>query len=341
MRHRIAFVGFGVVGQGLGKILVEKKKYLKEKYNFDYSVVGICDMLKGSIMDENGIDLKNVLKKLKKNRKIGDKKIEPVDMIKNTDADIIVEVTYTDLKTGEPAFTHMKTALKNKKHVVTTNKGPIALKYKELKKIAEKNNVQLKFEGTVLSGTPSLNLSIEALAGAEIKSVKGIVNGTTNYILTEMEKGKKYEDVLRKAQQLGYAEADPKGDVEGWDAVAKAVIIANTILGGDLKIKDVERKGIKRITLRQVEAARDRGKKIKLLAKVWKEKGKIKASVKPEELPITDFLSNVSGVTNALTFETENLGSVTIVGPGAGGVETGQALLNDMLAINRMGKQNV
>lgn len=109
-------------------------------------------------------------------------------------------------------------------------------------------------------------------------------------------------------------------------------------MGADLKIKDVERKGITKITLKQVEAARDRGKKIKLLAKVWKEKDKIRASVKPEELPFTDFLSNVSGVTNALTFETGNLGSVTIVGPGAGGIETGQALLNDMLAINRMVK---
>jgi homoserine dehydrogenase len=336
MKYRLAFVGFGVVGQGLGKILVEKKKFLKEKYDFDYSVVGICDMIKGSIVDEEGVDLKGVLRNVKKNKKISDKKIEPVDMIKNTNADIVIEVTYTDLKTGEPAFTHIKTALENRKHVVTTNKGPIALKYKELKKVAEKNNVMLRFEGTVLSGTPSLSLSIETLAGAEIKSVKGIVNGTTNYILTEMEKGRKYEDVLRKAQQLGYAEADPKGDVEGWDAVGKAVILANTVMGGDLKIKDVGRKGITKITLRQVEAARDRGKKIKLLAKVWKEKGKIKASVKPEELPFTDVLSNVSGVTNALTFETGNLGSVTIVGPGAGGVETGQALLNDMLAINRM-----
>lgn len=199
MRYRLVFVGFGVVGQGLGKILVEKKKYLKEKYDFDYVVVGICDMIKGSIVDEKGIELKDVLKKLKKNNKISDKKIEPVEMIKNTNADIIIEATYTDLKTGEPAFTHMKTALENKKHVVTTNKGPIALKYKELKEIAEKNNVMLRFEGTVLSGTPSLNLSVDALAGAGIKSVRGIVNGTTNYILTEMEKGRKYEDVLRKA----------------------------------------------------------------------------------------------------------------------------------------------
>ena len=336
MKHRLAFVGFGVVGQGLGEILAEKKNYLKEKYDFDYDVVGICDMLKGSIVDEKGIELKDVLKKLKKNKKISDEKVEPVKMIKNTSADIVIEATYTDLKTGEPAFTHLKTALENKKHVVTTNKGPIALKYKELKEIAEKNNVMLRFEGTVLSGTPSLNLSIEALAGAEIISVRGIVNGTTNYILTEMEKGRKYEDVLRKAQELGYAEADPKGDVEGWDAVGKAVILANTVMGGDLKINDVERKGITKITLRQVEAARDRGKKIKLLAKVWKEKDKIRASVKPEELPFTDFLANVSGVTNALTFETDNLGSVTIIGPGAGGIETGQALLNDMLAINRM-----
>lgn len=336
MKYNLCFIGFGVVGQGLAKILLDKKEKLKKKYGFEYEVVGICDMIKGSVVNDKGIDLSKILNSVRKTGKISGDKSSAVDIIKNTNADIIIEVTYTNFHTGEPGTTHIKTALDCKKHVVTTNKGPIALAYKELKETADRNKVKLRFGGTVLGGTPALNLGIESLAGAEIKSVRGILNGTTNFILTEMEKGMKYEAALRKAQQLGYAEADPSSDVEGFDATGKAVILANTLMGGELKIKDAERKGIAGITLKQIEDARDRGKKIKLVARVWQEKGGVKASVKPEELPVKDFLATVNGVLNAITFETDIVGNITIIGPGAGGIETGEALLSDMLAIHRM-----
>jgi len=267
---------------------------------------------------------------------IGIKDFDSIKTIKETDTNLIIETTPTNVKTGEPGLTHMKTALQSKKFVVTTNKGPIALAYPELKKLADENGVCIRFEGTVLSGTPSLNLALEALAGCSISKVQGIVNGTTNFILTKMEDGKGYKDALREAQELGYAETDPTADVEGWDAAVKTVIMANVVMGGNVTIEDVQRKGITEITLDDVKKAKENNKRIKLVAEVLKEEDGIKVSVLPKELPLTHPLANVMNAINALTFTTDHLGDITIIGPGAGRVETGQALLADILAINRL-----
>jgi len=341
MKWKIGIIGFGNVGQALVRILhATKKGILKKKYSFDFKVMAIADPIKGSVYDENGLDLKEIVDLLNTKGNIRDYSrgitdLDSIKMIKETNTNLIVEATPTNVKTGEPGLTHIKTALENKKHVVTTNKGPIALAYPELMKLAKENNVYLRFEGTVLSGTPSINLVLEALAGCDILKVQGIVNGTTNFILTKMEEGMIYEDALKEAQRLGYAEADPTADVEGWDAAVKTVIIANVMMGGDITIKDVDRKGITEITLEDVKKAKENKKRIKLIAEVYREGEKIKARVSPKELPLTHPLANVMGAINALTFTTDHLGDVTIIGPGAGRIETGQALLNDILAIHR------
>jgi len=290
--YNIVFIGFGVVGTGLAEILHNKKEYLKNKYDFEYNVLGICDLIKGSIYDASGLDLGKVLKLNKEKGKIIDypareKGLESVEMIKKPEVDIVVEVTPTNVKTGEPGLTHYRTALENKKHIVSTNKGAIALKYRELKEIADKNNVYLGFEGTVISGTPAINLATRDLAGCDIKSIQGILNGTTNYILTKMEEGKEYDAVLKEAQKLGYAETDPTADVEGYDPLAKIVILANAVMEGNVNINEVYREGITKITLEDVKRAKKNGKRIKLIGKAWREKGEVKAQIKPEELPLT------------------------------------------------------
>lgn len=337
MRHKLAFIGFGVVGQGLAKLLVEKRAALKKLYGFEYDVVAISDLRKGSAINADGLGLKRVLRDVARTGKLAGKGKGKgaLETIADTDADIVIEVTYTNLETAEPALTHIQTALSHDKHVVTTNKGPIALRYSELMALAAKHDVQLRFEGTVLAGTPSLNLALEALAGASVSSIRGILNGTTNYILTEMERGAKYDAVLRRAQSLGYAEADPTADVDGWDALGKIVILANTKMGAALRIDDVARKGIKHITPRHIENAINRGKKLKLVAKAWRENDVVRAKVGPEEVPMSDILASVSGTTNALVFSTDVLGDVTVIGPGAGGKEAGYALLTDILAVHR------
>lgn len=341
MKWKLAIIGFGNVSQGLIRILASKKEMLKEKYGFDFQLMAISDPIKGSVYDENGLNLVKIIDLLDKTGNIreypaGIKDLDSIKTIKETNTNLIIETTPTNVKTGEPGLTHMKTALQSKKFVVTTNKGPIALAYPELKKLADENGVYIRFEGTVLSGTPSLNLALETLAGCSISKVQGIVNGTTNFILTKMEEGKGYEDALREAQELGYAETDPTADVEGWDAAVKTVIMANVVMGGNVTIEDVQRKGITEITLDDVKKAKENNKRIKLIAEVAKENNMIKVSVSPKELPLTHPLANVMNAINALTFTTDHLGDITIIGPGAGRVETGQALLTDVLAINRL-----
>ncbi|MCK4636958.1 MAG: homoserine dehydrogenase, partial [Methanomicrobia archaeon] len=296
--YNIVFIGFGIVGTGLAEILHNKKEYLKNKYGFEYTVLGVCDLIKGSIYDENGLDLGKLLELNKEKGKIIDypakeKGLKSVEMIKKPEVDIVVEVTPTNVKTGEPGLTHYRTALENKKHIISTNKGAIALKYRELKEIADKNNVYLGFEGTVISGTPAINLATRDLAGCDIKSIQGILNGTTNYILTNMEEGRSYEEVLKEAQEKGYAETDPTADVEGYDPLAKIVILANTVMDGNVDLNKVHREGITKITLEDVEKAKKNGKRIKLIGKAWREKGEVKAKISPEELPLTHPLANV------------------------------------------------
>ncbi len=246
---------------------------------------------------------------------------------------MMVEVTYTDLKTAEPATTHIRTAIDRGMHVVTSNKGPPALHYQELRSLADMAGVRFLFEGTVMSGTPLLNLIRETLAGSKISEIRGILNGTTNYILTRMEEGMTYETALKKAQELGYAEAVPDADVLGWDALAKVTILANVVFGQALKPFDHPCTGITEITPDDIAAARKRGKRYKLIGRVWEERGRVKVSVGPEEVEFTHPLASVGGATNALTISTDTLGEITIVGPGAGKRETGYSLLIDLLHV--------
>lgn len=340
MKFNIAFIGFGVVGQGLTEILLEKKQMLKEQFDLEFSIVAISDLMKGAVYDENGLNMNKIMDLVKEGKKIdtypgGKKGLDSIATIKETNADVIVEVTFTDVKTGEPALTHIKTALENGKHVISTNKGPVVKEVNSLLKIAEKNSVQYGFEGVVLAGTPALNLARYTLAGNKISGFKGIMNGTTNYILTRMEEGMSYEDALKKAQELGYAEADPTGDVEGLDALGKVVILSNVVLGKRIGWEDVKRKGITDISVDDIKQAKQEGKRWKLIGKAEvKKDGSIIAEVAPEKLPLDDPLAGVMEATNALTYYTDELGAVTIVGPGAGKRETGFSLLVDLINMN-------
>lgn len=341
MHFKLAFIGYGTVGQGLTEILLEKKDMLSKKFNFDWTIVAISDIMKGSVYDEKGLDMKKILELVKSGKKLdeypsGKKGMDSIDTIKNTNANTIVEVTFTDVKTGEPALTHIKTALNARKNVVSTNKGPVVKEVLNLLDLAKKNNVHYGFEGVVLAGTPVLNLTKYALAGNKITGFKGILNGTTNYILTRMEEGMSYDDALKKAQELGYAEADPTGDVEGLDALGKVVILTNVALGKKITWQDVERKGITEISKEDIETAKSEGKRWKLIGSAEVQpNGSVKAKVWPEKLPLNDPLAGVGEATNALSFYTDELGPVTIVGPGAGRRQTGFSLLIDLLNINR------
>ncbi len=333
---KIGLIGCGNVGLGLLRILEAKRESLNERYGFSFQVTGIVDPFRGSVGQEEGIDLKKLLEAADAGRTFDDLG-EPIDLdwLLSGRADVVVEATPTNLEDGMPGLGHVRRALAAGCHVVSTNKGPVSLALPELQALAREKGVQYRIEGVLLSGTPAINLAQEALAGCDILSVQGIVNGTTNFILTRMEEGADYDAALAEAQELGYAETDPTADVEGWDAAVKAQVMANIFLGQSLAVNDVERTGISRLTSADIDAAKVRGCRLKLIAKVERVQGAVRAVVAPMELPLSHPLAGVSGAVNALTYHTDHLGEVTIVGPGAGRVETGQALLADLLALNR------
>ncbi len=336
---RLLFIGFGTVAQGLSELLLEKRNELRQRHGLDWKVTGITDMLKGSAHNPEGLDLEQIMTIVEDGRSISDYSDggcawDAPTMIANAEADAMLEVTYTDIKSGQPATDHIRTALGRGMHVTTTNKGPLALFSNELVDLAKTNHVQFFYEGTVMAGTPLLNLIRETLAGSGISEMKGILNGTTNYILTQMEAGMDYAAALRQAQELGYAEAVPDADVFGWDALAKVTILANVVFGANLSPADSPCTGITDISPDQIAAAAADGKRHKLIGRVWRDGSQVRASVEPQLIDLSHPLAGVGGATNAMTVSTDTLGDVTVVGPGAGRRETGFALLNDLIAIN-------
>jgi homoserine dehydrogenase len=338
---RLLFAGFGTVGQGLAELLLEGKEALARECGLEWRVVGISDMLKGSVYNPDGLDLARALETVKRGGSLNDLPDawtggDTLAMIRTVNADVLLEATYTDIKTGEPATSYIKKALRLGKHVVTSNKGPAALHYREIHDLARNSGLQFRIEGTVMSGTPVFHLVESGLAGNTVKEVKGILNGTTNFILTKMEtEGMDYGAALALAQKLGYAEADPTADVEGFDALAKVVILSNVLLGGSLKTTDVPCKGISAISKADVEAAKSQGFRYKLIGHAKSEGGVVTATVSPQKLPLSDPLAGVMGAQNALSLETDLMGRITIQGAGAGKTETGFAILSDILAIHR------
>lgn len=337
MKHKIGILGFGTVGQGITEILLSKKEMLKEKYAYEFDIVAVADFKFGNVYNAEGLDLDLMLEEAKAGIKFSKDQtyMDNITLITGSDTNVWCELSYTDLKDGGPAIGHVKAALGAGKHVVTSNKGPAALAYPEMKALADAKNCRFMIEGTVVAGTPVINLAEGPLAGCTISKIRGILNGTTNYMLTEMEKGMAYDEVLKIAQEKGYAEADPTGDVEGYDARGKVTILANIVMDAGIKITDVPCQGITKITPKDIEKAAAENKRWKLIGSVEMKDGKVLTSVKPEMIDINHPLAGVSGATNALTFTTDLLGDVTIVGPGAGKIETGFSILTDLLAIHR------
>jgi len=337
MKHRIVLIGFGTVGQGLTEILLEKKNSLATQYSFNFEIVGISDLNYGTAYNPNGLNIPQLLECAKtKQRFLTDVKAwDALTLIKESNATVVCELSFTNLVTGEPAISHCKAAFETGKHVITCNKGPAALAYSELKSIADEKGLKFLIEGTVMSGTPLLNLAEGPLAGCTITSARGILNGTTNFILSCMEEGMNYSDALKKAQESGYAEADPTGDVEGFDTKGKVTILANVVMKMPLKIDDVSCKGITGILQDDIETAKKESCRWKLIGSIHREGDRVTASVKPEKLPMELPLAGVMGIMNAVTFTTDLLGDVSIIGPGAGKKETGFAILSDLLQLNR------
>ncbi len=334
---RIILIGYGVVGQSLTRIFTQRENELIKNYGFHPRVVAIADR-GGAAVSPKGLNLEKTLSlkaeegTVAANSEYGRPGMSALSVIENVDAEVIVEATPTNIKDGEPGLSHIETALKTGKHVVTTNKGPLALALPALTELADYNEVYLRFSGTVGGGTPVLDLAKRCLMGDRILSIRGILNGTTNYILTEMDgKHITFEKALNNAQKLGYAETDPSMDIDGIDSACKLVIMANWIMNKRVTLKNVSVKGIRNVTLQDLGEPAKRDCTIKLIGSINE-----KLQVMPTEISKHDPLC-VGGVLNAVTFVSEFAGEETIIGRGAGGMETASAILRDLLDI----KQNL
>ncbi len=330
---RIIICGFGVVGQSLVKLFESRSEDLYAKYGLKPRVVGVFDS-KGSAVDLSGIDLEKLVAAKKKFGSVKNyskikNNISGLNMIKNLDADVLVETTASNYKDAEPGMTHITTAMKKKMHVISVNKGPLALAFPSLLELAAYNQVMLKFSGTVGGGTPILDYAKGSLRGERITSFAGILNGTTNYILTNMANGLSFESALKDAKNKGYVEADESLDLDGLDAAAKLVILANWIMGMKVTMPDIKCTGIRNVTTDDIKNAAKKNCAIKLLASCNRE-----LEVGPKEVSLDDPLC-VNGTLNAIAFTSEHSGTQTIIGKGAGGMETASSILRDLLDIRK------
>lgn len=335
---KLLLIGFGVVGQGLAEILRDKDLELKRKHNFAAKIIGAATASKGALYQSNGLDIAALLQAADggsfahyPNQPGLRRGMTVPDMIALGEADVLVEASPSNLDTAQPALGYCHQALDAGMHLALANKGPVALDYVDLRAKARAKGRQMRYEATVMAGTPTMSLAEDALAGCKIRSARGILNGTTNYILTQMESGMSYDDALAQAQALGYAETDPAGDVEGWDAAGKVLILANALFGRDLALADLDVSGITAISAADIADAKAAGQRFKLIARATANGGEVKAT----RLPLDDPLASVGGSTNAITLETDLLGDVTLIGAGAGKLETGCAIVSDLLAIQR------
>jgi len=326
----VMILGFGGVGQAFAQILNDQEK---AEEGLRYRVVAISDLHQGWAYNEQGLDLALLLDKETRPMQMQSFDIDPEDqtlaLIRDSKLDVMVEATYTT-HDGQPAIAYFREALSNGIHIVTTNKGPVALASKELEQLAKDNSVSLMVEGTVMSGTPVITVLDNIVDTTRVTKIRGIFNGTCNYILTQMRAGMSYQEALEQAQSLGFAEADPKNDVEGWDVALKMLILSNRYMKTDFSLDDIRPKGIDQLSIEDVNNATADGKRWRLIGQIVQQEKNIIISIQPELLSEDDPLFFIDGAINAVNVECGYLGSFTVSGPGAGLLETGYALWADM-----------
>ncbi len=333
---RVAIIGFGNVGQEFARLLLAKRDWLLKKKGLDVEVLAIVTRSKGSLVSKNAIDLAKVLEHLRDLGTLTDfgpetTKESPIGIIQKCDADLMIELTTLNIENGMPAIDHIKAAMDCGMDVITANKGPIAFAYHELRDMARGRGVHLRFEGTVMDGTPIFNLVEKTLPGCEILGLEGVLNSTSNFVLDRMSEGRSMKEAVTEAQRKGIAEADPSLDLDGWDAAAKITALANVLLGADMTPRAVDRKGVGEISKADIEAARAQGKKIKLIASAGRVDGKVKLKVEPLRIGPEHPFWSVDGTSSALTLKTDLMGDLTILERGPGITQTAYAVFSDLL----------
>jgi homoserine dehydrogenase len=325
-------VGIGNVGKELCG-LIEDKRELLNSLGMNIVVVSISDS-KGTAIAQNGLKLKEIVnyKRLGwqgfSNYKSG---YRALDAIRDIESDVVVELT-PSTPNGEPGLSIIQAALKKRKHVVTSNKGPLVVAYKNLVKLAEENNVKLLYEATVAAHVPVFCMLDSCFKADKLLAVRAIFNATTNFIIGEMETGKSFQKALNEAIGAGWAEANYSDDVDGIDAARKVVILANTLFQADAKLEDVKIEGIRNIGP-MIEKARVSNRKVKLICEILREKGKLKMSVAPKLVSLDDSFATVNQGNMAAKFTFETSKEVFVTAQFTSPKQTACAVLNDLTKI--------
>jgi homoserine dehydrogenase len=344
MRADLALVGFGNVGRTFARLLGDRRARLLADYDLDCRVVAIATRTHGCVHSADGVDALVAARRVEAGGLVVDAAarstamsgaLECIERLATSDAPlrVLVETTTLSIEEGRPAIDHVEAALNAGCHVVTANKGPAAFAWRRLQSLAERNGVSFLFEGAVMDGIPVFNLIRETMPAVDILGFRGVVNSTTNEILTALEDGEEFAPALARMQAAGIAEADPSLDIQGWDAAAKAAALANVLFEANTNPHEVDRTGIGRDSGDAARSAVKRGKRLRLVASARRGERPV---VRPVELASGDLLAGLRGTANAIVFETDLLGEVAICQLGGSLTQTAYALLSDLVSVRRI-----
>jgi len=336
---RLVLIGFGAVHQQVARILLDKREDLGERYGLDLLVVGVADS-GGAILQADGLDLAALLAHKQAGNSVctfpnGEPVSAALALARTADYDLLLEASPVNLTDGEPAMSCVRVALGRGRSVVLANKAPLVLDYAGVHELAGQHDARLSFSATVCGGLPVINVGQRDLVGATIHKIEGIFNSTTNYILSRMAAGERYEDALTEAQRRGLAETDPALDVDGWDTANKLVIIANAVLGYPASLADVAVKGITGVRPVQLAEAKANGRAIKLVATAEQQGGRYRFEVKPKAVPANSFLGGVSGWQMGIIFHTDIYEEISMKVDERDPTATAAAMLRDVTTLSR------
>jgi len=331
MTFDLLLVGYGNVAKRFAALLEEQRGVLAREHNLRPRIVGVVTRREGAryVQPEFGRSRSPSALTFIREACLRDRAAARDGRL------VVVETTTLDVQSGRPAIDHVRAALGAGAHVVTANKGPVAFAYRRLTRAADRAGRRFLFESAAMDGIPIFNLVRETLPAVSIAGFRGIVNSTTNYILTAMEQGQAFEAALAEMQARGIAEADASLDVDGWDAAVKTAALANVIMGAEITPHDVQREGISAATAADAAEARMSGRRLKLVVRAMRDDGRVTARVGPESLPGDDLLAGVEAQQNALILRTDLLDEIAIVQRGGGLTQTAYGLLSDLITIAR------
>jgi homoserine dehydrogenase len=334
--YKLAFLGFGNVGQALARLLLRKQAEIEDRYRVTFSTTAIATGRRGSAIDPDGIDLSRALGCMESGVSLDTLSAqEPArgafDFINRCQADVLFENTPVNYASGRPALDHLRAALQHGMHALTANKGPVVHAYRELTDLAASVGRKFYHESTVMDGAPIFSLFRLGLPAAQLHAFRGVLNSTTNLILNRMEAGESFEQAVAYAQKIGIAETDPSGDIDGWDASIKVAALVTVLMGVSIKPAEVDRQGIRSITPADIERARQDGKRWKLVCSARREGNGVQAKVAPELVGIDSPLYGVDGTTSIIQFESDVLGLLSVIEANPGPHTTAYGLLADFL----------